>query len=185
MDKKQAIKFLKKKVETDNLRKHSLAVGAAMKALADHFGEELEQWEVCGILHDIDYEQTKDNPERHSELGKEMLSEKGLSEKICNAVYTHNGEHGVEPKSLMGKALYCVDSLTGLIVAATLVLPSKKIEDLNVENVMNRFEEKRFAAGADREAIAKSEDYLDLELEEFVEITLEAMKNISDELELE
>jgi len=184
MNKEQAVNYLKEEVKTENLRKHSLAVGAAMKTLADHFDEDKSQWEVCGLLHDIDYEQTKDDPEQHTKVGKEMLQEKGLSEKVCDAVYTHNGEHGVEPKSLMGKALYCVDSLTGLIVAATLVLPSKKIEDLEVDNVMNRFEEKRFAAGADREAIAKSEDYLDLELEEFVEITLDAMKNISDELGL-
>lgn len=184
MDKKQAVKLLKEKVETENLRKHSLAVGAAMKALAEHFDKDSDSWEVCGLLHDIDYEQTKDNPKQHSKLGKEMLLEKGLSDQICEAVYTHNGEHGVEPKSLMSKALYCVDSLTGLIVAATLVLPSNEIENLETENVLNRFGEERFAAGADRDAIAKCEDYLDLSLEEFIEITLDAMKEISDDLGL-
>ncbi|MEF8846823.1 MAG: HD domain-containing protein [Candidatus Paceibacterota bacterium] len=184
MNKKQAITFLKEKVETDNLRKHSLAVGAAMRSLAEHFDKDPDSWEVCGLLHDIDYEETKDEPSKHSELGREILLEKGLSEKICDAVYTHNSAHEADPKSLMGKSLYCVDSLTGLIVAATLVLPSNKIEDLEVENVINRFEEERFAAGADREAIAKSEDYLGLELEEFIEITLDAMKGISDELGL-
>jgi len=184
MNKEKAIDYLKKEVETSNLRKHSLAVGAAMKFLASHFDREPKKWEICGLLHDIDYEQTKEEPEKHSKVGKKMLKEKGLSDKICEAVYTHNKEHGVEPETLMGKALYCVDSLTGLIVAATLVLPSKKIKDLEVENVMNRFEEERFASGADREAIAKCEDYLNLELEEFIKITLNAMQDIADPLGL-
>lgn len=196
MDKQQAEKLLKQEVTTENLQKHSFAVAVAMRALASHFdkdqGKKLNNtsrppqaaWEICGLLHDIDYEQTKEEPKKHSKIGKEMLKEKGLSEKICEAVYTHNDAHGVEPQTLMGKALYCVDPLTGLIVAATLVLPSKKIKDLEVENVLNRFKEKRFAEGADREVIAKCEDYLDLELKEFIEIVLKAMQRISEKLDL-
>jgi len=84
----------------------------------------------------------------------------------------------------MAKALYCVDPLTGLIVAATLVLPSKKINDLKTENVLNRFKEKHFAKGANREIIKKCEEYLNLPLEKFVEITLRAMQKISKDLGL-
>jgi len=184
MEKTEAINLLKQKLKNQNLQKHCLAVGSAMVELADFFGKDKQKWEVCGLLHDIDYEQTKDNPEQHSKVGSEMLKEKGLSDEVCEAVYSHNEIHGVSPKSLMGKALYCVDPLTGLIVAATLVLPSKKINDLEVENVLNRFGEKSFAKGANREIIKKCENYLNLSLEKFVGITLKAMQDISDDLGL-
>ena len=113
-----------------------------------------------------------------------MLRDAGLDEEICDAVLTHNEIHGIEPKTLMAKALYCVDPLTGLIVAATLVLPSKKINDLKTENVLNRFKEKSFAKGANREIIGKCQDLLGLPLEKFIEITLKAMQKISEQLEL-
>jgi len=88
------------------------------------------------------------------------------------------------PKTKMAKSLFCLDPLTGLIVASTLVLPSKKINDLKLENVLNRFKEKSFAKSANREIIKKCQDYLNLSLEKFIEITLEAMKKISKELGL-
>ncbi len=155
-----------------------------MKALAKKFGKDEKRWALAGLLHDIDYEKTKESPELHSKKGAEMLRGKGVEEKICQAVLTHNDMHKIEPESLMAKALYCVDPLTGLIVAATLVLPSRSIRKLKVENVLNRFEEKRFAAGADREVIKKCQPYLGLKLEKFVKITLEAMQEIHKELEL-
>jgi len=99
------------------------------------------------------------------------------------AVKTHNEAHGIPPQTLMAKALFCLDPLTGLIVAATLVMPSRKINDLNVENVLNRFKEKSFARGANREIIQKCSD-IGLSLEEFVEICLKAMQAISNKLGL-
>jgi predicted hydrolase (HD superfamily) len=113
-----------------------------------------------------------------------MLKDLGFDTEVCQAVLAHNEVHGVQPESLMAKALYCVDPLTGLIVAATLVLPSKKINDLKVENVLNRFKEKAFARGANRETIGKCQEYLNLSLEKFVEIVLSAMQKISNELGL-
>lgn len=184
MERKEAIKWVKEKIENKNLIKHCLAVEAAMRDLARHFGEDVEKWGLCGLLHDIDYEDTKDKPMLHSQLGAQMLQKRGVDEEICKAVYTHNEIHEKEPESLMAKAVYCVDPLTGLIVAATLVLPSKKIEDLEVENVLNRFTEPRFAAGANREVIKKCEEYLDLSLEEFTSMVLSSMKKISDKLGL-
>lgn len=155
-----------------------------MRALARHFGENEEVWATAGLLHDIDYEKSKGEASVHSKLGSEMLKELGFDEEICDAVLTHNEFHGVEPASLMAKALFCVDPLTGLIVAATLVLPSKKLNELKVENVLNRFLEKSFAKGANREIIAKCERLLGLDLEKFVGIILEAMQKISAELGL-
>ena len=113
-----------------------------------------------------------------------MLEDLGLDKDICNAVKVHNEAHGIPPQTLMEKALFVTDPLTGLIVAATLVLPSKKINDLTAENVLNRFKEKSFARGANREIIKKCEELLGLKLEEFVKIGLETMQKISSELGL-
>ena len=181
---KEALKILKENIKNENLIKHSLAVEAGMKALAEYFKEDKEKWALAGLLHDIDYEKTKKDPSLHSKLGAEMLEKLGFDKEICQAVLTHNEKHGILPKTKMAKALYCLDPLTGLIVAATLVLPSKKIKDLKVENVLRRFKEKSFAKGANREIIQKCQDYLGLSLEKFVEIVLKAMQGISKELDL-
>ena len=155
-----------------------------MQGLAGHFKKDAEKWGLCGLLHDIDYEKTAGDPSEHSKVGSQMLKELGLDEEICGAVLTHNEAHGIEPKTPMGKFLYCLDPLTGLIVAATLVLPTKKLSDLTVANVLNRFKEKSFARGANREIIAKSQDYLDLSLEKFIELVLTAMQGITSSLGL-
>lgn len=184
MQREEALKLLKENLKNQNLIKHSLAVEAAMKDLAEFFGEDRGRWGVCGLLHDIDYEKVKDNLILHSKLGAEMLKNLGLDEEICQAVLSHNEAHGILPQSKMAKALFCLDPLTGLIVAATLVLPSPKISDLKVENVLNRFREKSFARSVNRELIKKCQEYLGLSLEEFVKIVLLAMQKISNELEL-
>ena len=155
-----------------------------MRALAEYFGEDQEKWGITGLLHDIDYEETKNEPVNHSIIGAEMLQKLGIDKEIVEAVKTHNEIHKIVPQNRMAKAIYCVDPLTGLIVAATLVLPSKKIVDLTAENVLNRFSEKGFAKGANREIIAKCHILLDLPLENFVKICLEAMKKIDNELGL-
>lgn len=184
MEREKALELLKENIKNQNLIKHCLAVEVVMKELADHFDKDSDKWGIGGLLHDIDCEKTAGNPKLHSRVGKEMLEDLGLDDEICQAVLTHNEAHGILPETLMAKALYCVDPLTGLIVAATLVLPSKKINDLETENVLNRFKEKGFARGANREIIKQCQEYLDLELEDFVKIVLRAMQKISDKLEL-
>jgi len=184
MEREKLLNLLKENLKNPNLIKHSLAVEAGMRALARYFGEDEEKWAIAGLLHDIDYEKTKGDPNLHSKVGSQILREMGFDQEICNAVLTHNEAHGILPLSRMAKALFCLDPLTGLIVAATLVLPSKKLKDLKVENVLNRFKEKSFAKGANREIIKKCEEYLGLPLEKFIEITLKAMQEISDQLGL-
>lgn len=184
MKREEALSLLKENIKNENLIKHSLAVEAGMRELAKFFGEDEEKWGLCGLLHDIDYEKTKENSQLHSKIGSEILKNFGLDEEICQAVLSHNEAHGILPQSKMAKALFCLDPLTGLIVAATLVLPSKRINDLKVENILNRFKEKAFAKGAKREVIKKCEEYLKLSLEKFVEITLKAMQKIAGELGL-
>jgi len=184
MQREEALTLLKTKIQNINLIKHSLAVEAVMAALANHFGEDSSRWALAGLLHDIDYEKTKDNPLQHSLIGSQMLEDLGLEKDITQAVKVHNEAHGILPETLMEKSLYVTDPLTGLIVAATLVMPSRKIQDLTVKNILNRFGEKSFARGANRGIIKKSEELLGLKLEEFVKIGLEAMQGISGVLGL-
>jgi len=184
MDREEALELLESKVKTINLIKHSLAVEAAMKELAQHFDENEKKWALTGLLHDIDYEETKDKPEEHSLMAAQFLKDQGIDEDITEAIKTHNERHDLSPQSKMAKSLFCVDPLTGLIVAATLVLPLKKIQVLTVENVLNRFKEKGFAKGAKREIIEQCETLLNLSLEQFVAIVLRGMQKISQELGL-
>ncbi len=180
----EALKILNDNIKSPNLVKHSLAVEAIMKGLAEYFKEDEEKWGILGLLHDIDYEKTKDKPEEHSLIGSQMLKERGFEDEFTRAVASHNEVHNILPDSLMAKALFVSDPLSGLIVASTLVLPSKKISDLTVENVLNRFKEKAFARGANRGQIQKCDQYLNLSLEQFIEIALKSMQEISEELGL-
>jgi len=184
MKRDKAFNLLEENLFNKNLIKHCLAVEAIMRALAQKFEKDNEQWGLAGLLHDIDYEKTKDIPEKHSLIGAEMLENMGLNEEICEAVKTHNEMHGIAPQSLMAKALFAADPLSGLIVASTLVLPSKKIQDLTVKNILTRFNEKSFARGANREIIGKCQELLGLSLEEFINIALKAMQEINSDLEL-
>jgi putative nucleotidyltransferase with HDIG domain len=184
MERKEALNLLKENLSNVNLQKHCFAVEAIMQALAERFDENADEWAIAGLLHDIDYESTKDNIQAHSLIGAEMLKKAGLKDEIIEAVKTHNEAHGIKPESLMAKALFVADPTSGLIVASTLVLPSKEIKDLTVENILHRFKEKSFARGANREIINKCKELLGLSLEEFIEIALIAMKKISRELGL-
>jgi len=184
MNREEAFNLLRENLSNQNLIKHSLAVEAIMRALARHFNEDEEKWALAGLLHDIDYDKVKDDLFQHSLVGAQMLEKSGLDKDICQAVKVHNEAHGIAPETIMEKALFVTDPLTGLIVAAALVLPSKKLNDLTPENVLNRFKEKAFARGANREIIKKCEDLLNLKLEEFVKVGLEAMQKNSQELGL-
>lgn len=185
MNRETALELVKQNISNQNLIKHCLAVEVIMRSLAQHFSETDDgKWGLAGLLHDIDYDKVKDNLSQHSLLGARLLEDWGIEKEICQAVKVHNETHGILPETLMEKALFTTDPLTGLIVAAALVLPSKKISDLTVENVLNRFKEKSFARGANREIIKKCEELLNLKLEDFIKIGLEAMQKISQDLGL-
>jgi len=183
MNRNEALRLVKGEIKQENLVKHCLAVEAVMKRLAEYFDKDVDRWGLAGLLHDIDYEQTADDPEQHSLVGAKMLEEKGVEDDIVYAVKVHNHAHQLPRKTLMDKALYAVDPLTGLVVAAALIHPDKKLEALDTEFVLNRYGESSFAKGADRKVIASCED-MGMELEEFIGLALEGMKSISDELEL-
>ncbi len=184
MERSEAWELLNKHMKNENLLKHSLAVEAVMVGLAKHFGEDEEKWALAGLLHDIDYEYTKDNPEKHSLVGAEMLQEAGLPEDVIYAVKVHNEAHGLPRNTLLDKALYCTDPLTGLITAAALVRPDKSLLGVKVKSLKKRYKEKAFAKGANREIIAACSE-IGLSLEEFMEIGLKSMQGIAKELGLE
>jgi len=179
----RALKLLNEKVINPNMKKHSLAVGAIMLALARHFQENETDWEVTGILHDIDYEETNKDLEKHTIIGSKFVQDRGFSKEIARAILVHNEMHHIPPETRFEKALFCADPMSGLITAAALVLPSKKLADVKTENVVNRFYEKSFARGANREGIKVCEQ-IDLSLEKFSEIALSAMQGISGDLGL-
>lgn len=183
MNREEALNKVKQHVKNKNLIKHMLATEAIMKALAKKFNEDEEKWSLTGLLHDIDYELTEKEPEKHSLLAEEILKNDNLPQDIIEAIKAHNEIHGLPRETLLAKALYVVDPLTGLIVAAALVHPEKKLAPLDVNFILNRFKEKSFARGANRDQIRKCEE-IGLTLEEFIEIGLNAMKSISDELGL-
>jgi putative nucleotidyltransferase with HDIG domain len=183
MDRDQALIELRARVKNNNLVKHSLAVEAIMKKLAFRMKGDAEVWGLTGLLHDIDYERTVNEPEMHSLLGAEILKNLGLDEEVVYAVRAHNDCHGIERKRKMDKALYCADPISGLITACALVQPSKKLADVTAGSVLKKMNEKAFAKGANRDQIRSCSE-LGLSLEEFAEISLEAMKEIADELGL-
>ena len=183
MNRNEALDSVKANVENMNLVKHMLATEAIMRALARHFGEDEEEWGLTGLLHDIDVELTDGDMNSHSKLGADLARDLGASEGIANAILCHNEAHGVQPETRMEKALFCADPLTGLITAAALVRPDKDLAGLEARSVMKRFKEKGFAAGASREQIARCCE-VDLELDEFINIGLQAMKGIAPQLDL-
>lgn len=183
MNRTEALSLLKKNLTNKNLFNHSLAVEAVMRRLAKHFQQDEEKWGLAGLLHDIDYDRTKDDPNRHSIEGAEMLAELGLPEDVVYAVKVHNDCHGFPRESLMDKALYATDPLTGLIVAGALIRPEKKLSVVDVPFLMKRFHEKAFARGARRETILACSE-MELSLEEFLGLGLEAMQGIAAELKL-
>lgn len=183
MDREEAWQLVQEQVSNVNLRKHMRATEAIMRALARRLGEDEELWGLTGLLHDVDYDQTKDDPQRHSLVGAEMLAERGADPRLVQAVRAHNEAHGTPRETCLDKALYAVDPLTGLITAAALIRKPSALAPVTPEFVLNRFKEKGFARGANREQIASCQE-IGLTLEEFVTIGLAAMQGIAAELGL-
>lgn len=182
MTREEAIKLVKKYVKNKNLVKHMIATGAVMRHLARHFNEDENFWEIAGILHDIDYEETKDSPEKHGLVSIDILKKEGIgNENIYNAILAHCGKK--ERNTLLEKCIYPADPVTGFIVACALMHPSKSLKGLDLRFLKRRFKEKRFASGANREQI-KSIEEVGLSLDEFLELSLKSMQEVSEELGL-
>ncbi len=183
MTRQDAWELLTEFTKNPNLIKHALAVEAAMRAYARKFGEDEEKWGIVGLIHDFDYEQHP-TLEEHPFAGAKILEERGWPKDIIRAVLAHADHTGVKRETLMEKALFAVDELTGLIVAVALVRPTKSILDVTVESVKKKWKEKSFAAGVKREDIERGAQELGVPLDEHIAIVLEAMKGIASELGL-
>jgi len=183
MDREEALDSVRDNVENENLVAHMLATEAIMRALAGRLGENVEEWGLTGLLHDIDMELTEGDMSSHSKLGSDLVREMGASEATAHAILSHNEAHGVSLETKLDKALFCADPLTGLIIAAALVRPDKKLAGVEARSVRKRFKEKSFAAAVNREQIASCRE-LGLELDEFVELGLKAMQRVATDLGL-
>ena len=181
MTRDEALKLVEEKVANKNLRKHMLATESVMKTLARHFKEEEEIWGLAGLLHDLDYDQTANDFPKHGLISAEILEKKNIPEEVIYAIKSHPGHF--PRKSRLDKALYAVDPITGLIVAAALMHPTKKLKNVDVDFIERRFKEKRFAAGADRDQIKSCEE-MGLSLNGFIGLSLKAMQEIDTELGL-
>ena len=181
LSREQALELVHAHLTKRNLVKHVLAVEAIMRSLARVLREDEEEWGLAGLLHDLDYERTAGDPANHGRITVEMIAGLDLPPGVGRAVLAHAGH--LPRNSLMDKAIYCADPITGLIVASALMHPSKKLAGIDPDFVGNRFKEKRFASGANREAIAQCGE-LGLELHEFFRISIDAMRGIAADLEL-
>ena len=183
LGREDALKLLRENVRNEKMILHMIAVGAIMRELARYLGEDEDLWELVGLLHDIDYERTKDDPSRHGLVAEEILGSL-VSDDVLRAIKSHNYENtGVEPRTRMEKALIASDAVSGLIIACALVMPSKKLEEVKVKTVKKKFKQKDFARNVSRERILFCEQ-IGIPREKFFELALNALKEVSDELGL-
>jgi len=181
LNRDEAVELVRSNVERQSVFRHMLAVEAIMKALAEYLREDASLWAMTGLLHDIDYEKTADDFEKHGVLARKMLKGKA-PEQVVRAIEAHNCEHsGVKPETSLEKGLLASDAVSGLVIACALVMPSRKVKDVKVKTVRKKFKDKDFARGADRERIALCEE-LGVQKDKFFEISLRGVQTVSQDL---
>jgi len=183
MNREDAFAIVNEYVKNPNLVKHMLAVEAAMRFYARKYGQDEEKWAVAGLLHDFDWE-IHPTMEEHPLAGEPILREHGVPEEIIRAVLSHASHTGIPRQTLMEKALFACDEVTGLITAVALVRPSRALYDLKAKSVKKKWKDKSFAAGADREEMEKGAEEFGVELWEHVANVIEAMNEIAESLDL-
>jgi len=185
MRREEALEMLHSNLEAENLRKHCYATEAVMRRLARELGEDEDLWGITGLLHDLDLEITDNDMSRHGEVAARLLEERGAPPEMVEAVRMHNAEGlGLQERSTtLQHALAAGETVTGLIVAAALVRPDRKLAGVEVGSLRKRMKEKAFARGARREVIMECE-LAGLDLDRFLALALEAMQEISDGLGL-
>lgn len=184
MTRDQALAIVREFVKNENLVRHMLAVESAMAAYAKKYGENEEKWRVTGLLHDFDWE-IHPTLEGHPQKGSEILRQKGVDAEIIRAILSHAPHTGLTRDSLMEKALFACDELTGLITTTALVRPSKKISDVEVKSIKKKWKDKAFAAGVNRQEVEIGASELGVNLwEEHVPLVLKSMQAIADDLGL-
>jgi uncharacterized protein len=180
----EAVALMEQYLDIDSMRKHCLASEAIMRDLAPRFGADPDMWGLTGLLHDIDYNETKDEMGQHTLLTEKVLLERGVDKQITEAIKTHNAENlGLTRSEPIHLALTAAETITGMLVAAALVNPDKKLSSLKVKSVKKRMKAKEFARSVNRDHILLCEQ-INMPLDEFIEISLTAMCKIADDLGL-
>jgi putative nucleotidyltransferase with HDIG domain len=183
MKSEEAFQEVRKNISNDKIVLHVIAVAKIMKALARRLGRDEELWEVTGLLHDIDYEKTKDEPSKHGLEAEKMLGNR-VPPEVVRAIKAHNFERtGVPPESDLDKALITADAVSGLVIATALVMPNKRLAEVSVNTLKRKFKQKDFARNVDRNKILLCEQ-IGLSLDEFLELSLKSLSEISDVLGL-
>jgi len=186
MTRDEALALLKKHNSDEGHIRHGLAVEAAMRYYARKTGGDEDTWGLAGLVHDMDWEETMETPERHTHVGAEILEKEGCSADVVRAVLAHGWGicSDVKPESDMEKYLYAVDELTGFVSAVALVRPGRSLQDLKVKSVKKKWKDKAFARGVDRDVIQKGSELLDVPLEELIEGVIEALRPVEKEIGL-
>jgi putative nucleotidyltransferase with HDIG domain len=183
MNREAALAIVHQHIKNPNLIKHMMAVEAAMRFYARKFSEDEEKWAVTALLHDFDWE-IHPTMEEHPLAGEPILRAYGVPEEIIRAVLSHASHTGIPRETLMEKALFACDEVTGLITAVALVRPSRALYDLKPKSVKNKWKDRSFAAGANREEIEQGAAELGVPLWDHVANVIEAMNGIAEALDL-
>lgn len=184
----EALALMHEYTQSDSLRKHMLAVEAAMRAYATRFGEDPERWGLTGLMHDFDYERypnAEHSPtDGHPAQGVGILRERGWPEDILEAIMGHGTYTGVARETRMAKALFAVDELTGLVTATALVRPSRSVNEVDAKSVKKKMKDKGFARGVNRDDVLLGAQELGVELDEHIQFVVDAMRGVADSLGL-
>jgi predicted hydrolase (HD superfamily) len=184
----EALALVHEYTASDSLRKHMLAVEAAMRAYAVKFGEDPARWGLAGLIHDYDYERWPNEAhsptDGHPAEGVRRLRERGWPEDILRAILGHATYSGVRRETPMAKALFAVDELTGLITATALVRPSKSVHEVDARSVRKKMKDKAFARGVNRDDVIAGAQELGVELDEHVQFVIDAMKGVAPQIGL-
>jgi putative nucleotidyltransferase with HDIG domain len=183
MDRNVAWGLLTEFTQSENLRKHAMAVEACMRAYASKFGEDENKWAVVGLLHDFDYEKYP-TAEEHPYKGNEILKQRGWPEDVRKAIMSHAEYTGVKRDSHMEKTLFACDELAGFITAVALVKPSKSLAEVDPKSVRKKMKDKAFARSVSRDDIVNGAAELGVDLDEHIAFCIEAMKVVAPELGL-
>ncbi len=183
MDRETAYRVVQEHARSDSLRKHLLAVEACMRAYARKLGGDEEQWGIAGLVHDFDWEMCP-TPEAHPTYGAEILRSRGFPEEIVRAVLSHGNHTGIPRESLMEKALYACDELSGFVTAVALVRPNKSLSEVSVSSVKRKMKDKAFARSVDRDDIIQGAQELGVDLDEHITFIVEALRPVAEQLGL-
>lgn len=179
----EAWSLLKEFNRSESLINHALAVEGVMRYMAAKHGEDVEQWGIIGLVHDLDYEQF---PDQHCAQTEKLLTERGWPEDYVRAVVSHGWGFcsDVEPRSKLEKTLYAVDELVGFVTACALVRPSRSVMDLDVKSVQKKWKQKSFAAGVNRQVIEKGAEMLGVELSAVIQDVILGMREVAPRIGL-